>query len=121
MTSSLGHGRQTIVEPSCLRKAISYWAMRMTVSASPACIIQVCLRGLVSGSQQGYNGSPVRRVVAGSACWIVRVRSPKPRIEGGLRIAEFHVPVSPKDINAVWILAAFMGQGAPGVNQVGHD
>src|SRR6266446_2293843 len=84
-------------------------ALRGRRCSRPCRWLQVCLRGLVSGSQQGYDGPPVRRVVAGSACWIVRVRSPKLRIEGGLRIAEFHVPVSPKDIDAVWILAAFMG------------
>src|SRR5438477_8031011 len=73
-----------------------------------------------SRPQQRDNRSPFGLVVAGSLSRRVRAGSaPKLRIEGGPGRAEFHVPVAPKRINAVWILAAGMGHGAPGVNQVG--
>src|SRR5438034_4288527 len=73
-----------------------------------------------SRPQQRDDRSPFALVVARSLGGRVRAGSaPKLRIEGGLGGAEFHVPVSPKGINAVWILATGMGHGAPGVNQVG--
>src|SRR5207247_2944333 len=85
-------------------------------------VTSAAIRGLASRPEQRDDGPPFFRVVAGSlGCRIRAGSAPKLRIESGLGRAEFHVPVSPKGIDAVWILATRMGHGAPGVNQVGHD
>ena len=78
-----------------------------------------------SWSQVRDDRPPFGCVVAGSlrrgVTRVSRVYAPKLRVESSLGRAEFHVPVSPKSINTVGILATGMGHGAPGVNQVGLD
>src|SRR2546430_8662449 len=78
---------------------------------------RVGLRAFASRPQQRDNRPPFGRIIAGSLrCGIGAGSAPKLLIESGLGGAEFHMPVSPKNIDTVWVLVAGMGQGAPGVN-----
>src|SRR5439155_26800248 len=75
------------------------------------------------GPQEGDDGPPSGRVVAGSHTHDRVTAGPAPelRIERGPRGAEVDVAVAPKHIEAIGIPSAGMSQGAPGIDQVRHQ